>query len=421
MINIPAIKGQIGNTIYYIANLTFSQIATMVSRVNDELHTANSIKEQIQRSLSDNYMKIKEYIIKREDHFFDSLVLAVYDGDPQWREIRYEIDGHIYPNIGLLELNGEEKIFPVDGQHRVEGIKKALECKPEIADETISVVLIGHKNTAEGREHSRRIFSTLNRYVKPVRLGDIIALDEDDTVAIVTRSMLENYPLFMGNRIKATNNKAIPVTDKMAFTSLMTLYACHLTLFNTFISIKDSKKYTQSQLNEYLKFRPSDDILEEFEGFLVRFWDLMRRVFPEFDEFIDSTSPAIAAAEMRSPESGGNIFFRPIGLLPFIEAVSKIRLEKNIDFVDILHRFAHMDRIVSHKPWNKILWNPMMHKMVMRNQALVKYLLLYLYDNTMLSANEMKKMRFKYAAIFDLETEEEAINQINNLSLNAEN
>lgn len=52
------------------------------------------------------------------------MVLAVYDGDPQWREIRYEIDGHIYPNIGLLELNGEEKIFPVDGQHRVEGIKK---------------------------------------------------------------------------------------------------------------------------------------------------------------------------------------------------------------------------------------------------------------------------------------------------------
>ena len=124
MINIPAIKGQIGNTIYYIANLTFSQIATMVSKVDNELHTANSIKEQIQRSLSDNYIKIKDYIIKREDHFFDSLVLAVYDGDPQWREIRYEIDGHAYPNIGLLELNGEEKIFPVDGQHRVEGIKK---------------------------------------------------------------------------------------------------------------------------------------------------------------------------------------------------------------------------------------------------------------------------------------------------------
>ena len=87
--------------------------------------------------------------------------------------------------------------------------------------------------------------------------------------------MLENYPLFTGNRIKATNNKAIPANDKMAFTSLMTLYACHITLFNTFISIREGKKYTQSQLNEYLKFRPSDDVLEAFECFLVEFWDLM--------------------------------------------------------------------------------------------------------------------------------------------------
>lgn len=419
MINIPAIKGQIGNTIYYIANLTFSQIATMVSKVDNELHTANSIKEQIQRSLSDNYIKIKDYIIKREDHFFDSLVLAVYDGDPQWREIRYEIDGYTYPNVGLLELNGEEKIFPVDGQHRVEGIKEALKSKPVIADETISVVLIGHKNTIEGRERSRRIFSTLNRYVKPVRLGDIIALDEDDTVAIVTRNMLENYPLFTGNRIKATNNKAIPVNDKMAFTSLMTLYDCHISLFNTFISIRNGKKYTQSQIKDYLKFRPNDDVIEAFECFLAEFWNVMRKVFPEFNEFINSETPSSAATEMRSPEFGGNLFFRPIGLLPFVEAVSKIRLEKMIEFVEILRGFEHMERVVSRSPWNKILWNPMTHKMVMRNQALVKYLLLYLYDNTILSEADMKKMRVKYAAIFDIGTEEEAMNQINKLSLNA--
>ena len=63
----------------------------------------------------------------------------------------------------------------------------------------------------------------------------------------------------------------------------------------------------------------------------------------------------------------------------------------------------------------------MTHKMVMRNQALVKYLLLYLYDNTMLSEADMKKMKVKYAAVFDLDTEDEAMNQINNLSLNAEN
>ena len=110
-----------------------------------------------------------------------------------------------------MEFSGHEKIFPVDGQHRVEGIRAALEQNEELKNETISVMLIGHQNTTEGREKSRRIFSTLNRYVKPVRLGDIIALDEDDIVAIVTRDLLETYPLFMGERISHLYPKKISI------------------------------------------------------------------------------------------------------------------------------------------------------------------------------------------------------------------
>ena len=73
---IPAIKGKIGETIYYIANLTFQQINQLVKRVDSELHTSTSLKEEIQRSLSDNYIKIKQYILNRKDHFFNSLVLV---------------------------------------------------------------------------------------------------------------------------------------------------------------------------------------------------------------------------------------------------------------------------------------------------------------------------------------------------------
>lgn len=172
-IKIPAIRGKIGTTIYYSANLTFQQIHDLVKKVDSELHTSNSLKEVLQRSLTDNYVKIKDYIVNRNDHFFDSLVLAVYDGDPKWTEIRYELNNEQFSNVGLLEFTGQEKIFPVDGQHRVEGIKAAIIQKPEIATETINVMLIGHSNTPEGMERSRRIFSTLNRYVKPVRLGDL--------------------------------------------------------------------------------------------------------------------------------------------------------------------------------------------------------------------------------------------------------
>ena len=45
-------------------------------------------------------------------------------------------------------------------------------------------------------ERTRRLFTTLNRYAKPVKKSEIIALDEDDIIAIITRELVEKYPLF---------------------------------------------------------------------------------------------------------------------------------------------------------------------------------------------------------------------------------
>lgn len=402
---IPAIKGKIGNTIYYCTTMSFRQISSMVKKVDEELHTANSLKEQIQRSLTNNYIKIKNYILNREDRFFDSLVLAVYDGDPLWTEVRFEIENRQYPNIGLLEFSGHEKIFPVDGQHRVEGIRAALEQNEELKNETISVMLIGHQNTTEGREKSRRIFSTLNRYVKPVRLGDIIALDEDDIVAIVTRDLLETYPLFMGERIKASNNKSIPQTDKKAFTSLITLYECHLSLYKSFISKKNQHHYGKSQIKDMLKSRPSDDIIAEFNQYLVDFWDCMNSTFEEIEVYINNNSDN-PAAELRSTENGGNLFFRPIGLFPFVEAIARILLATNKSFDEIISGYVNLKRNVHSDMWDMILWNPINRRMIMRNQSLVYYLLIKIMDDSILTERENTNMISKYATIFNIELSE---------------
>ena len=387
----------------------------MVKKVDGELHTANSLKEQIQRSLTDNYIKIKDYILNREDRFFDSLVLAIYDGDPMWNEVRFELDNESYYNVGLLELTGQEKIFPVDGQHRIEGIRAALQVNQELGSETISVMLIGHQNTPEGREKSRRIFSTLNRYVKPVRLGDIIALDEDDTVAIVTRDLLETYPLFIGDRIKASNNKSIPQADKKAFTSLMTLYECNLALFKSYICQKEHRIYSKSQISEKLKYRPSDEILTEFYQYLVGFWDCMTSTFVEIKEYIDNNS-VCSADELRSIENGGNLFFRPIGLLPFVEAVAKIILSTNSPYGDIINQYANLNRNVHSDLWDMILWNPMTKKMIMRNQDLVYYLLIKMRDINLLNEKEKSSMKSKYATIFNIDLAE-AERRISEISL----
>lgn len=387
----------------------------MVKRVDGELHTAKSLKEQIQRSLTDNYIKIKEYILNRKDRFFDSLVLAVYDGDPTWTEVRFDIGGNTYQNVGLLEFSGQEKIFPVDGQHRVEGIKKALYENKELGSESVCVMLIGHQNTNEGREKSRRIFSTLNRYVKPVRLGDIIALDEDDIVAIVTRDLLESYSLFMGERIILSNTKSIPRNNKYAFTTLMTLYDCHLAIYKTYICKKDGKKYRDNEIKDQLKIRPSDEILDEFKNLLITFWNHMRLTYGEIETYINNSSRT-PAEELRSTNNGGNIFFRPVGLFPFVEAVSRISLDLNSSFEDIISDYVNLDRNVHSDLWDMILWNPRTKKMIMRNQQLVYYILIKMKDSNLLSEKEKDSMKNKYATIFNIDIQE-AENRINEIMI----
>lgn len=392
---IPAIQGKIGITTYYTANLSFLQVSEIVKKIDNELHTSSSLKEQIQRSLTDNYSKIKDYILNKEDHFFNSLVLAIYDGEPKWTEIRYEIEKEQYYNVGLLELNGEEKIFPVDGQHRVEGIKAALAVREELQYETIPVMIISHSNTPQGMERSRRIFSTLNRYAKPVRLGDIIALDEDDAVAIVTRDLLESYPLFLNDRIKATNSKSIPTGDKMAFTSLMTLYSCHFELYKAFMFEAHT---SDAKVKESLKIRPTDEVLGSLKDYIIGFWNMFISTFNELETYIDNNSND-AASEFRSRENGGNILFRPVSLYPLVQVISRIHKKNNVEYRDIFNKFSQLDRCVSSGLWNKVIWNPNTNKMIVKNQTAIKLLLLYVYSCETLSTKEKADLIDRFALL----------------------
>ena len=248
-----------------------------------------------------------------------------------------------------------------------------------------------------------------------MRLGDIIALDEDDIVAIVTRELLETYPLFTGNRVKISNSKSMPQSDKEAFTSLMTLYSCHLSIYKTYISKKDGKNYRETDIKNQQKIRPSDAVLDEFKNLLIGFWDCMESTFVEIQSYIRDNSQS-AAKELRSTENGGNLFFRPIGLLPFVEAISKISLKSNSSFEDIIRDYANLDRNVHSNLWDMILWNPMTKKMIMRNQALVYYLLIKMRDINLLTEKEKSSMNSKYATIFNIELDE-AERRISEISL----
>lgn len=408
-INIPAIRGNIGNIVYYTSVFTFQQIVERVKKIDDELHTSKSLRDQLQRNLTENYKSIKDYILNHDDRFFNALVLAVYDGEPIWNAIEVDFKDDTYHTMGFLQLNGEEKIFPVDGQHRVEGIKAALKVRPELKDETIAVIFIGHQKSPAGMEKTRRIFTTLNRYAKPVKLGDIIALDEDDIVAITTRELLESYPLFMGNKISnAKNSKAIPDTDYNAFTTLMSLYECHLTLYKYFKQQYDKKNkpYSSKEINESLKLRPNQQALNAYKYFVTDFWNAFCRSFNGMQDFKNNLNENAANAYRN--KSGGLVYFRPIGIESIAHALL-ITAQRTPDksLMEIVTEYANLRYNLADVPWKGVFWSPNNQTMIMGNNPLAVLLLMYMYNPDLLTEKEMERLKKRYADALQLENIED--------------
>jgi DNA sulfur modification protein DndB len=407
-LNIPAIRGILGDIVYYTSSFTFKQIAERVKKIDQELHTSTSLKDQLQRSLTMNYESITDYILSQKEHFFNALVLAVYDGDPVWNEIEVGFKGEDYYNMGFLRLNGEEKIFPVDGQHRVEGIKDAIKKSPELEDETIAVILIGHHKDKEGMEKTRRIFSTLNRYAKPVSTGDIIALDEDDTVAIVTRNMLESFPLFMNENISdEKKTKAIVEKDTKSFTSLIKLYETNKIVYKYYTSFRDNTKriHSSTEIDKFLKFRPKQEDIDDFEKYLTEFWELFINSFEGMKEYVASTEKD-AAAKYRNRENGGLLYFRPVALPQLVTAILETCFRSKVTLSDSMSAYSQLEMCISKAPWVKVLWDAESRTMIMKNKTLVRPLLMFMYDRSVLNAKELESLRIRYAKVLEIEPTE---------------
>lgn len=407
-LNIPAIRGILGDIVYYTSSFTFKQIAERVKKIDQELHTSTSLKDQLQRSLTKNYESITDYILSQKEHFFNALVLAVYDGDPVWNEIEVGFKGEDYYNMGFLRLNGEEKIFPVDGQHRVEGIKDAIKRSPELEDETIAVILIGHHKDKEGMEKTRRIFSTLNRYAKPVSTGDIIALDEDDTVAIVTRNMLESFPLFMNENISdEKKTKAIVEKDTKSFTSLIKLYETNKIVYKYYTSFRDNTKriHSSTEIDKFLKFRPKQEDIDDFEKYLTEFWELFINSFEGMKEYVASTEKD-AAAKYRNRENGGLLYFRPVALPQLVTAILETCFRSKVTLSDSMSAYSQLEMCISKAPWVKVLWDAESRTMIMKNKTLVRPLLMFMYDRSVLNAKELESLRIRYAKVLEIEPTE---------------
>ena len=118
-----------GDWDYYITTLTLEEVAKRVLPAT-KIVTSPGMNNWIQRRVMPGPGKNQSQVtfIEREQHFFPSIVIGVYLGDPTWYPISVEnneilgtpgLDPRSSETLGILELDGTEELYAIDGQHRV--------------------------------------------------------------------------------------------------------------------------------------------------------------------------------------------------------------------------------------------------------------------------------------------------------------
>jgi DNA sulfur modification protein DndB len=365
---LPSLRARMGDWVYYISFMGMKDIARRISPLQ-LMYSSIPLQELLQRQvLPQRGVEIAEYLSTHRQRFFNALVVGTYGGDPKWHETMieqkppYKVDlpESMEGTLGFLVLDGSERLFTIDGQHRVAGIRKAIERHPKLEDEEVCVILV-RGVTAEyrakdqkGFERTRRLFTTLNRYAKPVSKKDIIALDEDDAVAIITRRFVDEYALFSGAKISIKKNKSISVSDKTSLTSIVALYDG----LDIYLS-----RGPKPQWKRFKRSRPKDEEVEELYKKGVRLWNTYCKRFPPLRELRDSSADEQVAAKYRH-RGGGHILFRPIGLLMSIKVVRSLMDHAKLSREKAILQLAKVPMELSKDPWVNLLFDPANGRMI---------------------------------------------------------
>lgn len=371
---VPALRAHMGDWTYYVTVMKLGKIAREC-RLAEEIHTNADLDNLIQRAIQDRVEKeMVPYLLNEPQRFYGALVVAVYGGDPEFSSVKVnehdlldDTQRSTY-GFGLLRFDGSQIYYALDGQHRLKSIQEAIKIEPDLAKEEISVIILKHENSKDGLQRTRRLFSTLNRRAKPTSAGMNIAIDEDDSIAIVTRQLVkENDTL---KKLILANTDAIG-TKQLSTARSNDPYITTLAAFYDTNEILLSGFEGGLEIDvQFKQFRRSYEDIQSYYSYLEKLWMRMLKKCPGFDEVLKGrktpgqlrqkvdSKGQVVLDESGKPVGGGNVFARPMGQYIIAEVVSTASISGKSaeDAIDAIMGNVSMD--IDDTPWVGVVWNP---------------------------------------------------------------
>lgn len=376
----PAIKLHMGSReegwTYYSIKMKMKDVGKEIGFA-DDLENSKSLNSIMQRARGQRAKTdIVNFLAKRQDRFFSSIVVAARGGAPSFAEVQLERDAlgfveDMEGHFGLLRFDGGQNYYALDGQHRVTAIQTLLSDSdqrdrlgisvPEgFGEEEISVIIMTTTGSEEEwKKKYRRLFSSLNRYAKPVDKDTIIAMDEDDIFCILTRRMVAEYPFFQWEGAALSNEKLqckgknISGEGKPYFTSLQTLNGMNIELLRS----PENETYGMYS-NEFTKNRPDDeDRIDAWFDELVGIWDALFEAIEELkkDPSFMRTNDA-DQLEVKEAGHENNALFRPIIQEGILAKAARMLLNRantttKAGMVKALHNLSLINWDLYSAPW----------------------------------------------------------------------
>jgi DNA sulfur modification protein DndB len=259
---LSALRGLQAGREYYVAMCPLKLIPKIFLFDEDELPPDLRAQRVLNRS---RIPQIAQYIVDNPKEYVFSAITASVDGDVRFQPIS-DVAGHA--SLGQLIIPMTARFIINDGQHRRAGIEDALKERPELGDETISVVFFVDR----GLERSQQMFADLNKHaIRPTKsLG--ILYDLRDPQSQLARRLITTVSAFKG--LTETEKTTISNRSIKLFT-LSSIFQGTRALFN--------------------KTR-NDRVTEQEEALAIDFWNEVARHIPEWNLAKDRK---VSAAELR--------------------------------------------------------------------------------------------------------------------------
>jgi DNA sulfur modification protein DndB len=401
-IHLPALSAKIGDWQYYTTIMRLGDAAERIRFASDinEIRPGHQLSDLIQRALTEGRAaEIGKYLVNEGDHFFNALVVAVYGGDPEWMEFEVnptagagtakdstQVPDWARSAFGYLRLSGTETLFALDGQHRLAGIKQAVALKAAIGDEQVSVIFVSHKRTDVGRRRTRKLFTTLNKTAVAVNKSEIIALDESDTGAIITRRLVEEHPFFSkGQVLSKYGTTNLAATDSTHFITIIKLYDIVTYALGNIVN-----SLTREERIKLRYVRPKDAALEKYHASIVSFLELLITRIPELESYFSKDGADAKAVIQQERFENKNVLFRAVGLDIFMRLTTLVSKESGGIQVAV-DSLVTLPRRFTDKPYREVLYSTSEEKILLGRTRLTIRLLRHMLGYTDGDSAELRK------------------------------